>query len=74
MGRRVAAWLTRSIRLGIIGGRVAQTIAIRHPRRVRSLVSIMSTTGNPSLPPATPAAMAMLMTPAPADREGNRCW
>jgi pimeloyl-ACP methyl ester carboxylesterase len=54
-----------------MGGMVAQTIAIRHPRRVRSLVSMMSTTGNPSLPPATPAAMAMLMTPAPADREGN---
>ena len=54
-----------------MGGMIAQTIAIRHPQRVRSLVSIMSTTGNPSLPPATPTAMAMLMTPAPADREGN---
>lgn len=54
-----------------MGGMIAQTIAIRHPRRVRSLVSIMSTTGNPSLPPARPEAMAALMTPAPADRHGN---
>jgi pimeloyl-ACP methyl ester carboxylesterase len=29
-----------------MGGMIAQTIAIRHPERVRSLVSIMSTTGN----------------------------
>jgi pimeloyl-ACP methyl ester carboxylesterase len=29
-----------------MGGMIAQTLAIEHPRRVRSLVSIMSTTGN----------------------------
>ena len=29
-----------------MGGMIAQTIAARHPARVRSLVSIMSTTGN----------------------------
>jgi pimeloyl-ACP methyl ester carboxylesterase len=73
-----AAWLLEALGLetahicgASMGGMIAQTIAIRHPRRVRSLISIMSTTGNPSLPPATPAAMAMLMTPAPADRQAN---
>ena len=44
-----------------MGGMIAQTLAFRHPRRVRSLVSIMSSTGNPDLPPAKPEAMAMLM-------------
>jgi pimeloyl-ACP methyl ester carboxylesterase len=51
-----------------MGGMIAQTVAIEHPRRVRSLVSIMSTTGNPSLPPAKPEAMARLSMPAPAER------
>jgi pimeloyl-ACP methyl ester carboxylesterase len=51
-----------------MGGMIAQTLAIRHPRRVRSLTSIMSTTGNPALPPAAPEAMAALMTPPPATR------
>ncbi len=52
-----------------MGGMIAQTLAIAHPRRVRTLTSIMSTTGDPSLPPATPAAMRVLMTPAPTERE-----
>jgi pimeloyl-ACP methyl ester carboxylesterase len=30
-----------------MGGMIAQTMAIKHPSRVRSLTSIMSTTGNP---------------------------
>ena len=51
-----------------MGGMIAQTLAIEHARRVRSLTSIMSTTGNPSLPPAKPEAMARLSLPAPADR------
>jgi pimeloyl-ACP methyl ester carboxylesterase len=31
----------------------------------------MSSTGNPSLPPAKPEAMAVLMTPPPTDRAGS---
>jgi len=54
-----------------MGGMIVQTLAIRHPERVRSLVSIMSTTGHPSLPGATPEAMEVLTTPAPPDREAN---
>jgi pimeloyl-ACP methyl ester carboxylesterase len=54
-----------------MGGMIAQTVAIRHGGRLRSLTSIMSSTGNPSLPPAKPEAMAVLMTPPPTDRAGS---
>ena len=53
-----------------MGGMIAQTLAIRHGARVRSLVSIMSSTGNPNLPQAQPEAMAVLTAPPPADRAG----
>lgn len=53
-----------------LGGMVGQLAAIRHPQRLRSLVSIMSTTGDRSLPPPTPAATKVLMTLKPADRAG----
>jgi pimeloyl-ACP methyl ester carboxylesterase len=52
-----------------LGGMIAQTLAIEHPARVRTLTSIMSTTGERTLPPAKPEAMAVLMTPAPTERE-----
>ena len=54
-----------------MGGMIAQTLAIRHPTRLLSMTSIMSTTGDPSLPPASPEAMRVLLTPPPNDREGN---
>ncbi len=51
-----------------IGGMIAQLIAVNHAERVLSLTSIMSTTGNPLLPPAKPEAMAVLTSrPASAD-------
>jgi pimeloyl-ACP methyl ester carboxylesterase len=52
-----------------MGGMIVQTVAIRHPARVRSLVSIMSSTGNPTLPAARPEIMALLMGPAPVGRQ-----
>ncbi|MCJ7773224.1 MAG: alpha/beta fold hydrolase, partial [Desulfobacterales bacterium] len=52
-----------------MGGMIAQTIAIRHPKRLLSLTSIYSTTGNPDLPPPTPEATKVLVTPPPEDRE-----
>jgi pimeloyl-ACP methyl ester carboxylesterase len=54
-----------------MGGMIVQTVAIRHPGRVRSMVSIMSTTGNPALPPARPEILALLAGPAPLGREAN---
>ncbi len=51
-----------------MGGMVAQLLASTHALRVRSLVSIMSSTGHPSLPATAPDVMAMLMRPAPDPR------
>jgi pimeloyl-ACP methyl ester carboxylesterase len=52
-----------------MGGMIAQELAISFPRRVRSLTSIMSTTGDPRLPGPTREATAVLMAPPPATRE-----
>jgi pimeloyl-ACP methyl ester carboxylesterase len=52
-----------------MGGMIAQEIAISYPQRVRSLTSIMSTTGNPKVPPPTREASAMLMAPPPTTKE-----
>jgi pimeloyl-ACP methyl ester carboxylesterase len=52
-----------------MGGMIAQTLAIEHPARVRSLTSIMSTTGHPGLPQAKPEAMARFGQPVPTERE-----
>ena len=52
-----------------MGGMIAQEIAISFPQRVRSLTSIMSTTGNPKVPPPTREASAMLMAPPPTTKE-----
>ncbi len=52
-----------------MGGMLTLALGYRHPQRVRSLVPIMASTGNPELPPPTPAATEALMTPPPRDRE-----
>jgi pimeloyl-ACP methyl ester carboxylesterase len=52
-----------------LGGMIAQTLAIEHPSHVLSLTSIMSSTGNSELPPATPEAVAALLSPFPENRE-----
>jgi pimeloyl-ACP methyl ester carboxylesterase len=49
-----------------MGGMIAQIIAADHPDRALGLVSIMSTSGRPGLPPGKPEALMALMTP-PAD-------
>jgi pimeloyl-ACP methyl ester carboxylesterase len=53
-----------------MGGTIAQTVAIEHPDRVRSLTSIMSTTGNQSVGQPSQAALAALLAPPASDREG----
>ncbi|MDG2308482.1 MAG: alpha/beta fold hydrolase [Candidatus Binatia bacterium] len=52
-----------------MGGMIVQTAAVRHPSRVRSLTSVMSSTGGPELPPPSPEAMHALIAPAPEERE-----
>lgn len=54
-----------------MGGMIAQTLAARHPRRVLSLVSIMSTTGNRRVGRAKPGALALLLNRPPQSREEN---
>jgi pimeloyl-ACP methyl ester carboxylesterase len=53
-----------------MGGMIAQTMAIEHPQRVRSLISVMSTTGDPDVGRSSPDAGRLLMTPAEPTREG----
>jgi pimeloyl-ACP methyl ester carboxylesterase len=48
-----------------MGGMIAQEMAIHWPQRVRSLSSIMSTTGDPRLPPPSPAALGVFSKPSP---------
>lgn len=52
-----------------MGGMIAQEMAIRYPDRVRTLTSMMSTTGNPELPQPTSEAASILVMPIPTDRE-----
>ena len=52
-----------------MGGMIAQTVAIRHPSRVLSLISIYSTTGNSDLPPPKPEVIELLLAPAPRERD-----
>ena len=52
------------------GGMIAQTLAITHPERVLSLVSIMSSTGDRAVGQPHPEALPTLLNRAPADREG----
>lgn len=52
-----------------MGGMIAQTMAIRHPSRCLSLISIYSNTGNPELPQPKPEVIELLITPPPDERE-----
>lgn len=56
-----------------LGGMIAQTIAIEYPERVRSLTSMMSTTGNPSVGQPDFVALAPLGA-RPRDRQGFIEW
>ncbi len=50
-----------------MGGMIGQLMALDHPHKVRKLIPVMTTSGDPMLPPATPEAMAAL-TAVPASR------
>jgi pimeloyl-ACP methyl ester carboxylesterase len=49
-----------------MGGAIAQTMAIEHPARVRSLTSMMSTTGNMSVGQASPEVLRDVFGGPPA--------
>jgi pimeloyl-ACP methyl ester carboxylesterase len=72
-----AAGLIRELDIGAahvvgvsMGGMIAQLLAIQHPRRVRSLVSIMSTTGNRRVGQAHPRLWPRMLRRMRLDREG----
>jgi pimeloyl-ACP methyl ester carboxylesterase len=66
-----AAGSERAHVLGLsMGGMIAQTLAIEHPRRLLSMTSLMSTTGDPDVGQSSPEAAAVLFGPPPADRAG----
>jgi pimeloyl-ACP methyl ester carboxylesterase len=71
-----AAGLLRELELGpahvvgvSMGGMIAQTLAAEYPEWVRSLVSIMSTTGNRWRGQPAPGIYRFLLRRAPADRD-----
>lgn len=52
-----------------MGGMIAQTMAITHPHRMRSLTSIMSTTGKTGVYISEPRALKALFSPPPRTRD-----
>ncbi|MFJ9339046.1 alpha/beta fold hydrolase [Streptomyces sp. NPDC101733] len=52
-----------------LGGAIGQTMAIEHPARVRSLTSLMSSTGDRSVGQARPGALESLAGPPPRNRD-----
>lgn len=52
-----------------MGGMIAQQFAIDHPGRVRTLCSIMSTTGAPDVGQPAPEVITILLSPAATNRD-----
>lgn len=52
-----------------MGGMIVQSMVLKDRARVRSMTSIMSSTGNPDLPSSTDEAMAAMLSPAATNRE-----
>jgi pimeloyl-ACP methyl ester carboxylesterase len=52
-----------------MGGMIAQLIAAHHPERVLTVTSIMSSTGEPGLPTATPEAWECVTAPIETELE-----
>lgn len=62
-------WSSAHIMGASMGGMIAQAFAIAHPERTRTLISIMSTTGDPDVGQPDDAAAASLLVPPPTNRE-----
>ncbi|MBF6329572.1 alpha/beta fold hydrolase [Nocardia transvalensis] len=56
-----------------LGAMIAQTVAIEYPGRVRSLTSMMATTGDPGVGRTDPALLGASGAP-PTDRAGYIAW
>lgn len=52
-----------------MGGMIAQTLAARHPQRVRSLCSIFSTSGSRGVGQPAPSTIARMLKPPPRSEE-----
>jgi pimeloyl-ACP methyl ester carboxylesterase len=55
-----------------MGGMIAQIVAADHANRASSLVSIMSSSGDPKLPTSKPEAVAALFSPRPPIEDRDR--
>ena len=53
-----------------MGGMIVQTMAIEHPTRVRSMISVMSMPGEPDVGQPAPEVAAVLLSPPATDRQG----
>lgn len=65
-----AGWSSAHVFGQSMGGMIAQQLTIDAPHRVRSLTSLMSSTGNPGFGRSTDEARAALLAPVPVDPEG----
>ena len=54
-----------------MGGMIVQTMAIEHPTRVRSLISVMSMPGEPEVGQPAPEVAAVLLSPPATDRQAS---
>jgi len=52
-----------------LGGMIAQLIAIHHPNRIRTMTSLMSSTGNPDMPPPTAKVIEFLLKASPKTKK-----
>ena len=52
-----------------MGGMIVQTMAIEHPTRIASVISVMSSTGDPRVGAPTPEAREALLAPPPPNRD-----
>ncbi len=73
---RDTAGLIKALELGSahvvgvsMGGMIAQTLAAEYPERVRSLVSIMSSTGSLTAGWVAPSTLRLVFRPPPRDRD-----
>jgi pimeloyl-ACP methyl ester carboxylesterase len=66
-----ALGIERAHAVGVsMGGMIVQTLAINHADRLLSMTSVMSSTGDLDVGRSSPEAQALIMAPAPTDRDG----